>query len=245
MAAIMVRTGKQNIQLGGRFGLGYKGVWSAECEFVSEKQVNVPDSDENSEPKPDKPIVKAGPSTNVKALPYKPTTKDRINFSATAAHSDGVRSISIILDGRVLKTCQRSRCRVSSPPLSAGKHIWRVDAVSKSGYKNPKYPSELIVKMAPKVVGRCTIKGNATGRSSEISRIFSVSAYGPDDDNKFVASSRFKDGRFELKGLQPGKYKLRVDTRADTAIGAHPSQVTVRCRKSNAAVRVNTNFEFR
>jgi hypothetical protein len=245
MAATMQRTEKKLVQLGGRYGLAFKGVWSGECKFISERKIQVADSDTDSEPKPDKPVVKAGPSTNVKALPYKPTTKDRIKFSATASHPDGVRSISFILDGQVIKTCRRNRCNASSPPLSAGKHIWRVDAVSKSGFKNPRYPSEMIVKTAPPVVGRCTIMGKATGRSSDIARIFSVSAYGPNNDTKFVASSRFKNGRYELKGLKPGQYKLFADTRADTAIGVHPSQVTVRCRKQKAVERVHKNFEFR
>ena len=243
MAAVMVRTGKKRIQLGGRYGLAFKGFWSAECEFLAEKKIHV--SEENTEPRPDKPIVKAGPSTNVKALPYKPTTKDRIKFSATASHPDGVRSISFVLDGRVIKTCRRSRCEVSSRPLSAGKHIWRVDAVSKSGYKNPKYPKEMIVKPAPQAAGRCSIVGKATGRSADVARVFFVSAYGPDNETKLAKTSSFENGSFELKGLQPGKYRLYVDTRADTAIGVSPSQVTVRCRKSNAAVRVHKNFEFR
>ncbi|MBL4671166.1 MAG: hypothetical protein JKX81_02810, partial [Arenicella sp.] len=245
MVAIMQRTDKKIVQLGGRYGLNYKGVWSGECRFISEKKIQVTDPVRNTEPKPDRPITNAGPSTNVKALPYKPTTKDRIKFSATASHPDGVRSISFVLDGRVIKTCRRSRCNATSPPLSPGKHIWRVDAVSKSGYRNPKYTSELIVKMASQLKGQCTIKGKATGRSSDIARIFSVSAYGPNNDRLFVKSSRFKDGRFELKNLQPGNYKLFVDTRADTPIGAHPSQATVRCRRSNGAVRVHKDFEFR
>jgi len=246
MAAVIVPIGRKKARLGGRFGLAYQETWSGECELLSKKKIELsgPDNDD-TETTTDKPVVKAGPSTSVKALPYQPTTKDRIKFSATASHPDGVRSISFILNGRVIKTCRRSRCEASSPPLSAGKHIWRVKALSKSGYENPKYPKELIVKAAPQAPGKCSIHGKATGRSSDIARIFFVSAYGPNSEQKFAATAPFRDGRFELKGLQPGRYKLYLDTRADTPIGVYPSQVTVRCRRSNTAIRVHENFEFR
>jgi len=240
MDAIMIRSSRKRLHLGGRFGLDYRGIWSGECLLTSSKNIQVPGRDTNVEATPDKPQIKAGPSTSVRATPYNPTTNDSVKFSATASHPDGVKSISIILDDRVIKTCRSRRCSIVTRPLSKGKHIWRVEAVSRSGFKNPKYSKDLIVKKALEV-GQCLIKGKASGRPVSVTNNFSVHAYGPNNDSKFRVSARIKNGRYQLKKLPEGNYRLFVDERGDSPIRVSPSPITVRCSKSGT---VTQNFEF-
>ncbi len=237
LSAIIIRTSKTAAVMAGRYGESYASVVVGDCEFLDERFIEVPDE----KPETEKPVSRAGPSTTTKMLPYKPTTADRPEFSVTASHSDGVRSISIVLDGRVVKRCNSSSCKYRAPRLSAGKHVWRADAVSKSGYQNPKYPKEFNVSKVAQT-GRCSIKGRATGGKADMSRIFVVNLFGPDNNNNFRASARFTNGSYQFNRLPAGRYQMVVDTRADTPVGASPSPTTVRCDSTGT---VRRNFRFR
>jgi hypothetical protein len=77
----------------------------------------------------------------------------------------------------------------------------------------------------------CSISGRAYGSGVDKAPVFHVSLYGPDDPQAHRATRPFDaSGRYTFTGLPPGRYRLIVDTRADTWVGPHPASRDVDCR---------------
>jgi len=99
-------------------------------------------------------------------------------------------------------------------------------------------------KIPPIVVpGTGSVSGKVYGPGMYAVKVFHVSLYGPDDYKQFKETKKFDDsGSYTFTGLTPGKYRIVVDTKADIAIGPHPSYQVVEC-KGNAVQDVN--FELK
>jgi hypothetical protein len=101
------------------------------------------------------------------------------------------------------------------------------------------------VRRIPPVVvtGTGSVSGKIYGPGMYAAKVFHVSLYGPDDFKQFKETKKFDDsGSYTFTGLTPGKYRIVVDTKADIAIGPHPSYQVVEC-KENAVQDVN--FELK
>ena len=101
------------------------------------------------------------------------------------------------------------------------------------------------IRRIPSVVitGTGSISGKVYGPGMYAAKVFFVSLYGPDDFKQLKETKKFDDsGSYIFKGLSPGKYRLVVGTKADIAIGPHPSYRVVEC-KGNAVQDVN--FELK
>lgn len=240
MAAIMLFNGRKKILMGGRYGTVYQHTWSGDCEFVSEKEIEVSD-DDTVGTTTDEPQQLVRPSLRAKVTPNRPTTKDRVEVSATASHPRGIKSVSIFINDELVKTCRSQSCKKSWPSLREGTYSWHVEAVSNTGTKNGQRPRDLVVRKAP-AVGRCSIKGKAKGRSADSANLYAVNVYGPNNSNNFKESKRFSNGRYQINNLSEGVYQLFVDTRMDLPIRVSPNPTRVRCGKSGVVTR---NFEFR
>lgn len=187
------------------------------------------------------PTSKPGPSLNIKAQPYKPTTQDRVTFIADAAHSAGVESVTIHVNGRVVKTCNTSHCEYTGGPYPAGRLVWKVSAKSRDGGVNMGHDIYLDIKQMD--AGTGSISGKAYGRGAGSARAFFVALYGPDNFSLHRDTKSFdQNGRYSFTGLPNGRYKLIVDTRADIFYAPHPSSriVTV----TGGAVN-NIDFEIK
>ncbi len=187
------------------------------------------------------PTAKPGPALNTRIQPYHPTSQDRIRFITEASHPSGVESITIFINNRSVKTCNRDQCEYVGGPYPARKIIWRVSAKSRNG--GVTYGYDKTVEIAPLATGKCSISGKAYGPGAGSAQAFFVSLYGPDNFELHRKTTPFdKNGQYRFTGLPDGRYMLRVDTRADIGIGSHPSSKTVKCR---GKAIVNVNFELR
>ena len=83
MAGVVVALGTEKVSIGGRYSIGYQGVWSANCDLVSES-ANI-----------EKVQSESFTSTQVK--PEMPTDKEKVTFSIASSHPSGVKEISIFL----------------------------------------------------------------------------------------------------------------------------------------------------
>lgn len=234
MTGIVVALGTKKVKIGGRFSAEYQGVWSADCDLVSTSALE-------KEPSADADTAsKVEPSTSIGVIPNNPTSKDRIKFSARASHPDGIESVSFILGKKKIHTCAANECDFTYGPISKGKYSWRVEALSKSGVKNTEGKNELLVSAA-QANGTCTISGIATGTAAELSEIYLIKLFGP-NDNTVRASKEFQDGRYQFTNLPEGRYTLTVDTRADKSVLATPEATSAKCL---AQENVTVNFDFR
>lgn len=188
------------------------------------------------------PSSKPGPSLNIRTDPYNPTSKDRVRFIASASHSSGVRDISIHVNGRKMRTCQATKCEYTGGPYKARTVAWRVSARSKDGGETYGSENRLQVKAAP-ISGQCSISGRAVGSHAAVAPAFFINLYGPNNDRHYRETKSFQsNGRYQFTKLPAGRYLLNVDTRGDTAVGAHPRSRTVECQGAGPK---NVNFEFR
>jgi len=232
MTGIVVKTGTKSAKIGGRFSANYQGVWSADCDLVSASQAKQDNSSAtNSETEP---------STNSIVSPNSPNSRDRIKFSANASHPDGVKSISFFLGKNEIHTCSSSECSFSYGPISPGKYKWYVEATSESGVKNSERVNELLVTAAP-TKNNCTISGTATGTAAELSSIYLVTLFGP-DNNVLRESKEFLNGLYSFNNLPKGIYTLKVDTRSDKSVLATPSTTTANCQTKD---NITIDFDFR
>ncbi len=99
-------------------------------------------------------------------------------------------------------------------------------------------------KIPPIVVtGTGSIAGKVYGPGMYAVKVFHVSLYGPDDFKQFKETKKFDDsGSYTFTGLTPGKYRIVVDTKADIAIGPHPSYQVVECKGDTVQ---DVNFELK
>lgn len=78
--------------------------------------------------------------------------------------------------------------------------------------------------------GRCSISGKVYGSGLQAAKVFFISLYGPNNLSQHRATKKFDAaGNYMFADLPAGKYKLRVDTKADTVIGPHPAFREVEC----------------
>lgn len=187
------------------------------------------------------PTSKPGPSLALKVQPYHPTSQDKVRFKVKASHRSGVESISIYIDNRLVKTCRSGECEYVGGPFRAGEIVWRASAKGRDGGIN--YGHNNTVTITPLEAGTCSISGKAYGSGANAARVFIVSLYGPNDLNRFRESKPFDgSGNYSFQGLPKGRYKLVVDTKADTYIGPHPSSRIVQCQGGPVQ---NINFELK
>lgn len=230
MSGIVVTLGTEKVNIGGRFATDYQGVWSADCDLVSESNVTQRQSTEE-----------VLPSTSSRIRPNSPNSQDKITFSVLASHPDGIEKVSFFLGSDEIHSCDTGRCEFTSGPLAEGIYSWRVDAVSKSGIKNTQDSNRLVVKNVADV-SNCSISGRATGQSAALADIYLVKLYGPNNANSLKATSGFNGGRYQFSDLSAGDYRLVVDTQGDQDILASPADAVLNCRSQSVLTQ---DIEFR
>ena len=187
------------------------------------------------------PTDKPGPSLNTKIQPYKPTSQDTITFLADASHPSGVESITIYVNGQAVQTCHQNHCEYTGGPYGNSEIIWRVSAKSHDG--GITYGYDKTISITQEQTGNCSISGKAYGSGAGSANAFFVILYGPDNLSLYRETQPFKpNGIYSFTGLPAGKYKLMVDTKADTPIGPHPAYKFVDC---TAGPITNVNFELK
>ena len=91
--------------------------------------------------------------------------------------------------------------------------------------------------------GKGSISGKAYGSGIKALRVFSINLYGPNDLKLYRETKKFNSsGGYIFTGLPDGKYRLVVFTKADIAIGPHPSSKIVNCKSGETK---NINFELK
>lgn len=234
MSGVVIAIGTEEVKMGGRFSDTYQGVWSADCNLASAS----PGNPEQSQRAAGDDIE---PSTSTRVSPNSPTANDSITFSARATHPDGIKSISFFLGKKNIHTCQAEVCDFELKPLSKGTYNWRVEALSESGVKSAERFDEFVVR-ASAGTGGCTIAGIATGPAAELSSLYLVRLFGPNDVGLLKDSAEFNNGAYTFAGLGKGRYFLTVDTQADKGLLVTPVSGTVNCQ---AAGDLLFDFDFR
>jgi len=224
MIGVAVALGTKKVNIGGRYAAAYQGVWSADCDLVSESNVT------------DK--VQSSVFTTTKVTPEMPTDKQKVTFNVSASHPDGVKQLSIFLGSEEIHTCASDACEFSYGPFSKGIYSWRVEGLSNSDSKSIEM-NRLIVKSSNKAKqlvvstqkqNNCRISGRATGASAPLSQIYSVKLYGPDTTTLLKSSTGFVDGAYQFVNLPAGQYQLIVDTKGDQDITAFPDSTILNCK---------------
>jgi len=241
MTGIAVALGTKKMNIGGRYSAGFQGVWSANCDLVSESS--------GSE------SVDSETFTSTKVSPESPTSKQKVTFSVSASHPEGIKQVSIFLGNEEIHTCTSEECEFSYGPFSKGIYSWRVEALSNSGAKSVEMDriavkssnsksqksKQLTVSSQKKVVNDCSISGRATGAYGPLAEIYSVKLYGPDTTNLLKASSGFVNGVYQFKNLPAGQYQLTVDTKGDQEVSVFPDNQVLNC-KSKSTLTQDISF---
>lgn len=234
MHGIAIKVGAEQVKIGGRFGDGLSGVWSADCDLAPGATI----TSASVEPEPEKESSKEGsiaPSTSMQTIPFRPSDRDAVEFVAKASHPDGIKSMSIFVDKKRLKQCASNECRATSGPLSVGKHDWYVIAESNSGVSNEVSTNQLIVTGVG--VSTCNIGGLATGSAVAQSATARVLLTG----GRERLEQRFDAGVYTFKNLQPGAYVLEIVSAGNAGLLISPLRKELRC---GAGQTVRQNFEF-
>lgn len=230
MHAIAVRIGTKQIKMGGRFGDGLTGVWSADCALLGSPTTQ-PVSKDNS-------VANENlPSISMQASPFRPSSKEKIEFASTASHPDGIRSVALFLNDREINNCDGNSCSHTHKPLADGIYNWHVIAISKSGVQNTKNPKTLVVKSGRKNTGVCSINGLATGAAVAQSTTVTVQLSGSGKSR----STRFDAGVYAFNNVPAGKYELSLDISTESGLLANPTTTTINCA---AGQTIQQNFEM-
>ena len=88
----------------------------------------------------------------------------------------------------------------------------------------------------------CTIEGRALGPRADLSKVYFVELRGLDNKNAVSRTEVFKANRYRFEKLPVGRYRLRVDTRADLPVRVEPFHRVVRCTGKRPTV---AHFKFR
>jgi len=229
MTGVAVALGTKKMNIGGRYSAGYQGVWSANCDLVSESS-----STQRTE---------SEMFTNTKVTPDMPTDKQKVTFSVSASHPDGIKQLSIFLGSEEIHTCTTDECEFSYGPFSKGIYSWRVEGLSNSGSKSietnrlvvqntkgkSKKSSQLVVG-SQKAKNNCQISGRATGAYGPLAEIYSVKLYGPNTTTLLKSSSNFINGAYQFTNLPAGQYQLIVDTKGDQQVITVPNRKFLNCK---------------
>jgi hypothetical protein len=210
--------GPDRVTMNGRFAANLAGEWSAECRRIG------------SSPRP-------GPNLELRITPYHPTERDRITFSATARHSSGVRDVTHVINGKAARTCPGEVCIHETGPFPAGTITWLVAARSNDGGEQPGHERTIVI--TPVSAGRCRLRCRATGPQANRASVFFVVVSRSDDPGRSVATKPFTNaGTAEFDDLPEGRFRVRVDTRADIPVRVRPSSQDVTCREGQLAEAV-------
>ena len=232
MSGITVPLGTKRMNIGGRYSADYQGVWSANCDLVSESNNAVNPSNESF-------------TTNAEVTPSAPTDKQKVTFKASVSHPAGIKQVSFFLGSEKIHTCDTGECEFTYGPLSKGIYSWRVESLSNSDVKNMEsnqltvYGSNKVSTLTKvnKKVNNCRISGSAKGASAPLAQIYSVKLYGPNSTTLLKASSGFDNGDYQFTNLPAGKYQLIVDTKGDQDILATPMSSTLNCKSKSTLTR--------
>jgi len=230
MTGVAVALGTKKMNIGGRYSAGYQGVWSANCDLVSESN--------NTK------SVEGEVFTETKVTPEIPTNKEKVTFDVSASHPDGIKQISIFLGSEEIHTCTTDECEFSYGPLSKGIYSWRVESLSNSGSKSMETDrlviqstkskkSNQLVASSQKKQNKCKISGRATGAYGPLAEIYSVKLYGPDTTTLLKASSNFVGGVYQFVNLPAGQYQLIVDTKGDREVVVVPNSKILNCESQS------------
>ena len=235
MSGVSIVLGTKKINLAGRYGADFQGVWSANCDLVSGSSAG--SSASSSAPKNAVQI----PSISSKVTPNTPSSKDSITFSTFASHPEGIAKITIFLGNKEVHSCESNQCDFKSGALRAGIYNWRIEAISNDGSKGEQTKNRLVVKDR-NLVKNCRISGKAIGPSAPLASIYLVKLYGPNSKQVLAGSTRFNNGFYEFDNLSKGTYQLVIDTQADQQVLASPNNATLSCQ-SKAELIQNINFQ--
>ncbi len=232
MHGIAIKVGAEQVRIGGRFGDGLSGVWSADCDLATSESITPASAESQKEDSKQGSIV---PSTSMQTIPFRPSDRDAVEFVAKASHPDGIKSMSIFVDKKRIKQCDSNECRAKSGPLSIGKHNWYVIAESNSGVSNEVSTNQLIVTGVG--VSTCNIGGLATGSAVAQSATARVMLTG----DRERLEQRFDAGVYTFKNLSPGAYVLEIVSTGNAGLLISPLRKELRC---GAGQTVRQNFEF-
>lgn len=235
-AGIVVTLGTEKVKIGGRFSNTYQGVWSADCDLVSSSPSNG-----KSNTASDTAQASVEPSITSRVTPSNPSDKDRVTLSAQASHPDGIKTVSFYIGDKKIHSCNGDSCKFTHAPLSAGKYVWHVEAVSQSGVKNSKNLNDFVVRV-DKRSRTCTISGLATGPSAELSISYRVNLLASNNSKRFKSSRQFKRNAYEFTNIPVGNYVLEVDTVGDTSVLIAPQSANIACTPQG---RIKQNFDLR
>ena len=223
-------------KMAGRFAAAFEGVWSATC--TSDSGSPPPDASAGGRAATGGGL--AGPALTIRPNPFRPSTRDRVRLIADAAHSTGVRDVTIFVNGQPVQTCAASHCEFTGGPYP-GTIRWRVSARAQNGGITEGEERDLVIS-AGAGTGSCSISGAATGPRATASTAFGAALFGPDNSTSLRVRQPFRAGRFRFTDLPDGKYVVIPDTKADIAVSINPRRQEVVCR--GAAID-GVNFEFR
>lgn len=232
MSGVAIVLGSQKVNIGGRYATNYQGVWSADCDLVSEIATNDVSDETNAQ---------TLPSTTSRVRPSTPNNSDSITFSALGSHPDGIQTMSFYLGDKKIHTCESDRCEFNYGRLATGSYSWRVEATSTTGITSTLDSNRLVVRSDAEV-GNCTITGRATGQSAPLAEIYLVKLYGPNNTNLLKSSVNFTNGRYLFSNLPSGNYQLNIDTQGDQEILASPAKKTLTC---TSQATLTQDIEFR
>ena len=231
MSGLTIILGAKKVNIGGRFSTDYQGVWSADCDLVSEAPKIDTDATDS----------KILPSTSSRIRPNSPTNSDSITFSALASHPDGIETISFYLGDKQIHSCGSDRCEFKYGRLAAGNYNWRVEATSTNGIKSSQDSNRLVVSSDAES-GNCTISGRAYGQSAPLAEIYLAKLYGPNNTDLLKSTSSFENGLYQFTNLPTGDYYLIIDTQGDQEILATPEKTSLSCQSKAS---VTQDIEFR
>jgi hypothetical protein len=221
-----------NFKMAGRFAAAFEGVWSATCASHSA-------SDAATGGRGTSGGELAGPALTLRADPAEPRTGQRVRLIADAAHSSGVRDITIHVNGQPVQTCAGTHCQITGGPYPAGRIRWSVSARAQNGGTTEGEERDLVIS-AGSASGSCSISGAARGPRAASAGTVAVALFGPDNRTSLRVRRPFTGGRFRFADLPDGKYIVSLDAKADIAI--NPPRREVVCR--GGAID-GVNFEFR
>ena len=234
MHGIAIQVGAEQVKMGGRYAEGLNGVWSADCDLVSQSAKEPADSSEQ-EP------VQVAPSISVRATPFRPSNHQTIQFSAQAVHPQGIESITFYLNDKSIHRCESAQCSVKHGPLKAGNYQWHAIAKSNNGVANTKSSNNLLVGDAGGS-GSCTISGIATGPAVAESSKVTLELKSNNSKRIVGKSTRFDAGTYRFANLATGSYVLSIKAPDSLGIIVSPTTAQVECQPDRAKQQ---NFDFR
>ena len=229
MHGIAIRIGSEQIKMGGRYAEGLNGVWSADCDLVSSSNSKTSEQTSATEP-----------SISMRATPFRPTSRDKVEFAAQAFHPDGIESITFFVDGKSIHRCESEECSTKYGPLKVGDHQWHVIAKTKKGTENAQRSNELVVSKAePK--GKCSVTGIATGPAAAQSSDVLIRLSGETNGKGADKTARFDAGVYAFDSLPMGNYMIKIEVPDNLSVLVTPASQSIRC---DASKTTQLNFTF-